>query len=186
MDGNKLTSHVADDSISYSLDSLSFSGLVCIQDHQPKLPSPNRAKHYQVSKHDSEFEFTSTKANLNSAVNPIKITPADQLISNGRLQPQALVIQTNQSLIRNLPSSSSSLLATHSSSKMSCSKTGSNMKYHEQLNEASKHANKKSTVTRTGFGQKMKSFLSPCRECQTIKQGAVKAQTVPGENLKIY
>ena len=60
--------------------------------NQPKLPSPNRAKHYQVSKHDPEFEFTSTKANLNSAVNPIKITPADQLISNGRLQPQALAI----------------------------------------------------------------------------------------------
>ena len=41
---DKLTSHVAYDSISYSLDSLSFSGLVAIQDHQPKLPSPNRAK----------------------------------------------------------------------------------------------------------------------------------------------
>ncbi|KAG4971455.1 hypothetical protein JHK85_037876 [Glycine max] len=161
MDGNKLTSHVADDSISYSLDSLSFSGLVCIQDHQPKLPSPNRAKHYQI-------------------------TPADQLISNGRLQPQALAIQTNQSLLTNLPSSSSSLLATRSSSKMPSGRTDSKMKYHEQLNKASKHTNKKSTVTRTGFGQKMKSFLSPCRECQTIKQGAVKAQTVPGENLKIY
>ena len=46
---DKLTSHVAYDSISYSLDSLSFSGLVAIQDHQPKLPSPNRAKDYQVS-----------------------------------------------------------------------------------------------------------------------------------------
>ncbi|KAK7327852.1 hypothetical protein VNO77_21945 [Canavalia gladiata] len=182
MDGNKLTSHVADDS--YLLDSLSFSGLVSIQDQQLKLPS-NQAKHGQVSTHDPEFEFTSTKANLNSAVNPIKITPADQLISNGQLQPQELAFQTNHSLIINPPSSSSSLLATHSSSKVSSRKTGSTMKYHE-LNKASKHTNKESVMTGAGFGQKIKSFLLPCRECRTIKPGAVKAQSVPGENFKIY
>lgn len=63
MDGNKVTSNVAYDSIAYSLDSLSFSGLVSsIQNHQPKAPSsPNRVEHYLVSKHDREFEFTSTK-----------------------------------------------------------------------------------------------------------------------------
>ncbi|XP_027366092.1 uncharacterized protein LOC113872601 [Abrus precatorius] len=184
MDGNMLISHVADDSI--SLDSLSFSGLVAIQDQQPKLPPPNQTKGYQVSKHDPEFEFTSTKTNLNFAVNPIKTTPADRLISNGQLQPQALAFQTKQSLITNPPGYPNSLITTHSSSKMSSRKTGSAMKYHEKLNKASKHTNKESTVTRTGFGQKMKSFLSPCRECRTIKPGAVKAQTVPGENLKIY
>lgn len=185
MDGNNLTSHVVDDSI--TLDSLSFSDYVSIPDQQPKSPSPNRARHYQVSKYDTEFEFTITKANFTSAVNPIKTTPADQLISNGQLQPQAVVIKTNQSLITNPPGSSSLLLAaTHSSSKMSSGKTGSTKKYHEKLNKASKHTNKESTVTRTGFGQKMKSFLSPCRECRTIKPGAVKAQTVSGENLKFY
>jgi len=46
-----------------------------------------------VSKNDTEFEFTSTKANLNSAVSAIKITPADKLISTGQLRPQALAIQ---------------------------------------------------------------------------------------------
>lgn len=77
------------------MDSISFSGLVSssIQDHQPKPPSPNRAEHYMVSKNDTEFEFTSTKANLNSAVSAIKITPADKLISTGQLRPQALAIQ---------------------------------------------------------------------------------------------
>ncbi|KAK7412369.1 hypothetical protein VNO78_03825 [Psophocarpus tetragonolobus] len=180
MDGNKLTSHVEYDSISHSLDSLSFSGLVSIQDQQRKPPSPNRAKPYEVSKNDPEFEFTSSKANFNSAVNPIKITPADKLISNGQLFPRALVIQ-NQSLTTNPHSSSSSLRATHSSGKMSCGKTGSKMKYHEQLYQASKHTNKKSTVTRTGIGQKIKYFLSPCRECRTIKQGDVKEQNTPRE-----
>ncbi|XP_020234606.1 uncharacterized protein LOC109814558 [Cajanus cajan] len=183
MDGNKLTSHASDNST--ALDSLSFSDLVSIQEQQPKSPSPNRAKQYQVSKYDPEFEFTSTNANFNSVVNTIKITSADQLISNGQLRPQALSMQTNQSLITKPPNSSRSLLATNSSSKMSCGKTGNTKKYHEQ-NKASNHTNKKSMVTRTGFGQKMKSFLSPCRECRDIKQGAVKAQTVPGENLKIY
>ncbi|KAK7302818.1 hypothetical protein RJT34_13714 [Clitoria ternatea] len=183
MDGNKLTSHVVDDGISF--DSLSFSALVSIQDQQPKFPSPNQAKHCQVSKYEPEFEFT--KANLNSAANQIKITPADQLISNGHLQTQSsLSFQKNQSGIANTPGSSSSFLVTHSSRQMSSGKTGSAMKYHEQLNKASKQTNKESTVARTRFGQKMKCFLSPCRECRTIKQGAVKAQTVPGENLKIY
>lgn len=205
--GSKLTSNVAaDDSI--SLDSLSFTGLVSVHDQLPKLPSPNhQAKHYRVSKHDPEFEFTSTKENFNSAVNSIKITPADQLISNGQLQPQAQAFQTTQSLITNpprsarsqalafqttrsliaSPPSSRSLLAIHVSSEMSNGKTGSSMKYHEQLGKAGKHTNKQSTVTtRTWFGQKMKSFLSPCQECRTVKPGAVKAQTVQRENFKIY
>ncbi|ESW20132.1 hypothetical protein PHAVU_006G183500 [Phaseolus vulgaris] len=150
-----VTSNVAYDSIAYSLDSLSFSGLVSsIQNHQPKAPSsPNRVEHYLI-------------------------TPADKLISNGQLRPQALPIQTNQILITNPPSSSSSLQATHSSSKMSCGKTGSNMKCHEH-NKARKHINKKRPETRKWFGQKMKSLLSPCRQCWTVKQGAVKAQNIP-------
>lgn len=176
--GNKLTSHVEADSIS-----LSFSGLVSIQDQQPKLPSPNQAKHYQVSKQDPEFEFTTTKANLNSAVDPIKITPADLLISNSQLQPQALAFQTNQSLI---PSSLSPSLAIPNSRKMSSGKTGSASKYHEKLDKASKHTNMESTVRRARFGQKMKCFLSPCRNSIAIQPGAAKAQTAPGENFKIY
>ncbi|XP_073225223.1 uncharacterized protein [Cicer arietinum] len=182
--GNKLPSKLVSDSI--SMDSLSFSGLVSIQDQQPKFPSPpNHAKHYQVNKHDPEFEFTNSKANLNSVVNLIKLTPADQLISNGQLQPQAFAFQTTPSLIPNPPGSSRPLLANHINSEMSSRKTGSTMKYHE-LGKASKHTNKQSTTARTGFGQKMKSFLSPCKECRTIKPDAVKAQTVQRESFKLY
>lgn len=184
--GNKPPSKVVTDSL--SMDSLSFSGYVSIQDQQQNFPSPpNQAKHFQVSKLDLDFEFTNPKANLNSAVNPIKITPADQLISNGQLQPKAFAFQTTpQSLIINPTSSSRSLLATHISSEMSSGKKGSTMKYHE-LGKASKHAtNKQSTVTRKGFGQRVKSFLSPCRECKIVKPCAVKAQTVQRENFKIY
>ncbi|KAK7331956.1 hypothetical protein VNO80_28701 [Phaseolus coccineus] len=142
--------------------SLLVAGLVSsIQNHQPKPPSsPNRVEHYLI-------------------------IPADKLISNGQLRPQALAIQTNQILITNPPSSSSSLQATHSSSKMSGGKTGSNMKCNEH-NKARKHIHKKRPEIRTLFGQKMKSLLSPCQQCWTVEQGAVKAQTIPRENLKIY
>lgn len=186
MKGNKPPTKLVSDSI--SMDSLSFSGLVSIQDQQKNLPSPpKQAKHFQVSKHDQEFEFTNPKVNLNSPVSPIKITPADQLISNGQLQlqPQAFAFETTQNLIVTPTSSSRSLLASHISSEMSSGKTGSSMKYHE-LGKAKKHTNKQNTMKRTGFCQKIMSFLSPCRECRTAKQGAVKAQTVQRENLKIY
>ncbi|XP_058765209.1 uncharacterized protein LOC131638661 [Vicia villosa] len=187
MKGNKPPTKLVSDSI--SMDSLSFSGLVSIQDQQKNLHSPptNQAKQFLVSKHDQEFEFTNPKVNLNSPVNPIKITPADQLISNGQLQlqPQAFAFQTTQNLIVTPTSSSRSLLAAHSGSEMASGKTGSSMKYHE-LGKESKHTNKPNTKKRTGFCQRMKSFLSPCRECRTAKQGAVKAHTVQRENLKIY
>jgi hypothetical protein len=182
--GNKLPSKFVSDSI--SMDSLSFSGYVSIQDQQTKLPPPpNQTKHFQVSKHELEFEFTNMKANLNSAVNPIKTTPADQLISNGQLQPQAFAFQTTQNLIINPTSSSRSLLATHIGSEMSSGKTGNTMKYHE-LGKSNKHTNKESSVRKIGFFKKIKTFLSPCRECRTVKPGAVKAQTVQRENIKIY
>ncbi|KAJ1394039.1 hypothetical protein SESBI_34577, partial [Sesbania bispinosa] len=100
------------------------------------------AKHYQyqVRKHDPEFEFTCTKANFNSAANPVMITPADQLISNGQLQPQALASQTTQSLITNPHRSSSSLQPTRISSKTSRGKRGSTVKYHEQIGKASQRS----------------------------------------------
>ncbi|KAL1334160.1 hypothetical protein HN51_063051 [Arachis hypogaea] len=170
--GNMLTSHVAADNV--SPDSLSFSGLVSIQG-QSMLPSPNHAKYYQESKQNPEFEFSSTKPDLNSTVDTIKIIPADLLISNGQLQPQAF---SSQSLIRNQSSSLGSLLATHSSSKKSSGKTGSVMKHQEQHSKASRHKTNESTARRR-FGQKMKCFLSPCRDSQAIKPTVAKAQTIP-------
>ncbi|MED6183730.1 hypothetical protein PIB30_040364 [Stylosanthes scabra] len=170
--GNIHTSYVAADSV--SPDSLSFSGLVSIQG-QAMLPSPNHAKYYQESKQNPEFEFSSTKPDLSSTVDAINITPADLLISNGQLQPQAL---SSQSLTRNQSSSLGSLLATHNSSKKSSGKSGSVMKHQEQHSKASRHKNNESTTTRR-LSQKMKCFLSPCRDSQAIKPTAAKAQTVP-------
>ncbi|OIV91730.1 hypothetical protein TanjilG_26583 [Lupinus angustifolius] len=128
-----------------------------------------------VSKQDPEFEFISTKANLNSAVNPIKITPADLLISNGQLKPQALTCQTTNQPLK--PSSLSLTLATPNSHKVSRGKTGGAMKYHEKLDKASKHTNMESMVKGAHFGQKMRCSL--CRNSRAITLSTVKAQTAP-------
>ena len=75
--GNKPSSkksHAAEDSI--SADSLSFAGLVSIQDQNSKPPIPNHTTHYyKVSKQDLDFEFSTIQEHLNSGSNPFKITP---------------------------------------------------------------------------------------------------------------
>ncbi|XP_061371467.1 uncharacterized protein LOC133314048 [Gastrolobium bilobum] len=183
--GNKLASHVATESI--SVDSLSFAGLVSAEDQQQPKPSvPNQNKHSQVSKQDSDFEFATIKADINSGAIPIKITPADVLISNGQIKPHAIAFQpiNRRPLITNPTVSLRSLLVIdhHVSSKMSSEQTSGARKYHEQLVKGRNHKNKE----RTWFGQKvLRSFLSPCRECKAIQPAAVKGQTVAGEKFKI-
>lgn len=177
---NKLTSDVSADH-SVSLDSLSFVGLVSIPYQNPKPPLPN-----QENKTDPEFEFASTRPDLNAATNPTKITTADLLISNGQLQPQALTFQSSQSWITNPHSFRGSLEATDHSNKRSTVKTDNRRQYGE-LHDASKPSKKESTGSRTKFGGKFFGFLkSPCQECRAIKPGTMEAQTTVGENAKIY
>lgn len=171
-EGNRLVSHVQADSI--SVDSLSFAGLVCIEDQQPKPSVPN--KYYRVSKTDPDFEFSTNKSDSNSSTNnPIKITPADVLISNGKIKPQELA-----TFQPNSPSSLSTLLGIDHHVK-------SNMSNGPIHSKAIKNANKEKSATRTSFGKKVcNSFLSPCRQCKAIQPRAVKAQTtVPGEKSKL-
>nr|KYP39533.1 hypothetical protein KK1_039156 [Cajanus cajan] len=172
--GNKLPSHAAEDSI--SADSLSFAGLVSIQEqHQnpkPHAPNNNTNYYYQVSNQDLDFEFSTIKADFNSGANPFKVTPADVLISNGRIKP----FQPNRSFATDSPISLRSLLAIdhHVNSKMSCGQT---RKCDEQRVKARSHKSKERSVTRTWFGQKMfRSFLSPCRKCQATQPGTIKGQ----------
>ncbi|BAT73707.1 hypothetical protein LR48_Vigan01g057000 [Vigna angularis] len=166
--GSKSQSHGGDDSI--STDSLSFAGLVSVQDQHPKVPT-----HYyhQVSKQDFDFEF-STITDLNSSANPFKITPADVLISDGKIQP----FKPNRPAILDPPISLRSLLAIdHANAKMSCGQT---RKYGDQRVKARNHKSKERNVTRTWFGHKVfRSFLSPCRKCQATQPGAIKGQSVP-------
>lgn len=94
---NKISVNVAADNS--SLDSLSFAGLVCIQDQQMKLP-PNNAKH------DREFKFNPPTPDK-TAPDQLSQSPADILISNGQLLPHTLLLQARQSQIASRTSSSS-------------------------------------------------------------------------------
>ena len=183
--GNKLAPHVAPDhSISdFSLDSisLSFAGLVSIQDHQQPNPSlPNQDQHYhRLNKlPEPDFEFATKKADLDSGANPIRIRPADVLISNGQLIPQALPSQPNRSSFKpNPPRSLRTFLATdhNISSRMPSGQTVTAKKYYEPLGKARNHSNGEKAETRTSFGKKvLSSFLSPCRKCKAIQPGAAK------------
>lgn len=174
--GNKPSSkksHAAEDSI--SADSLSFAGLVSIQDQNSKPPIPNHTTHYyKVSKQDLDFEFSTIQEHLNSGSNPFKITPADVLISNGKIKP----FQPNRPIITDHPISLRSLLAIdHVNSKMSSVQA---RKYDEQRVKARNHKSKeRSVITKTWFGHKVfRSFLSPCRKCQATQPGVIKGQSV--------
>ncbi|KAG4977312.1 hypothetical protein JHK84_037013 [Glycine max] len=152
--GNKPSSkksHAAEDSI--SADSLSFAGLVSIQDQNSKPPIPNHTTHYY------------------------KITPADVLISNGKIKP----FQPNRPVLTDPPISLRSLLAIDHANNSKMSNVQQARKYDEQRVKARIHKSKErsSSVTRTWFGHKVfRSFLSPCRKCQATQPGAVKGQSV--------
>ncbi|KAI9076991.1 hypothetical protein K1719_041067 [Acacia pycnantha] len=117
--GSKPPSYVlAADNI--SPDSLSFSGLLSIQDQQSKSPSVtlNQTKqHDQTTNQSPEFEFIVTKpAPKSAAVNSVKKTkpqPANQLIAIEKSQAQAIPFQPNHTDHHHHNSSLSSLLSAH-------------------------------------------------------------------------
>ncbi|QCD84385.1 hypothetical protein DEO72_LG2g4737 [Vigna unguiculata] len=174
-EGNRSQSHGGDDSI--STDSLSFAGLVSVQEQHPKAPTHNHNTHHyyhQVTKQDLDFEFSTIK-DLNSSANPFKTTPADVLISDGKIQP----FKPNGPGISDPPISLRSLLAIdHANAKNNAS--GQTRKYGDQRVKARNHKSKERSATRTWFGHKVfRSFLSPCRKCQASQPGAIKGQIVP-------
>ncbi|KAI4296780.1 hypothetical protein L6164_036705 [Bauhinia variegata] len=157
---NKLTADIC------SPESLSFAGLV--EDQQPKKFPP---KHIKANKKQSpEFEFVSIATNPTGAANSTKSTPADVLISNGILQPQALV--------KNPPIPLASFLETHSRPD---EHFGSKKKHGQQA------PGKEDKQRTSWFGEKMfKSIMSPCRKCKVIQPGDVKAQNAARQHARVY
>lgn len=165
---NKISVDVAADK--GSADSLSFAGLICIQDQQSKstpIISTN-----QIKEDDPEFEFSHTRPHL-TATDPIKYSPPDLLISNGRNE-SCVVTQ----------SSRGSLPTTRGRSRRPGDNTGGMRVTFKPNHEVKIQANKERTAASSGFGRKLfQSFVSPCRQCRAITP-TTKAHTAPRENLK--
>ena len=165
-----------------SAESLSFAGLVCIQDQQSQSPNISAKK---INKQDPEFEFGRTRPDLN-ATDPIKYFPADLLISDDKIQPEAFLLQSKRSYLitqssQDLLLAQDSLPATHSSSRRSNANT-SGMKVSDKPNHMVNNQENRHTAERSSFGRKLfQTFLSPCRQCHAITP-TVKAHTVPSQN----
>lgn len=180
---NKISVDVAADA--RSLDSLSFAGLVCIQDQQWKSASTDTAN--QIQKEDSEFEFSQSRPTFKTATAPTNDFPSNLLISDGQLLSQTSLSQSKQHYAINQQHYRGSVPATRNISKRSSCKTGvdtevSDRQYQEQRNQVKKEQ----TASKSCFGQKVfESFLSPCRECQAA-DSTVKAHKLRGENVKLH
>ncbi|KAM3700356.1 hypothetical protein ACB098_05G090100 [Castanea mollissima] len=152
-----------------SAESLSFAGLVCIQDQQSQ--SPNISAN-QINKQDPEFEFGRSRPDLN-ATDPIKYFPADLLMSDDKIQPEAFLLQSKRFHL--ITQSSQDLFSRRSSDNTSCMKV-SDKPNHMVNNQENKH-----TAERSSFGRKLfQTFLSPCKQCRAITP-TVKVHTVPSQ-----
>lgn len=170
---NKSSFDVAADSD--SLESLSFAGFICIEDQKLIKSSPTNSPQV-LHKQDSEFEFSQAKQE-STTTDTSKYSPADVLISNGKLLPQAFLIQSKT----NKPHRKGSSPVAFTGSETSSDRTGAKEVSVKKIQDEKKQ----STSSRSGFGWKLlKSFASPCRECKAATP--VKTQTIPRESLKIH
>ncbi|XVF87448.1 hypothetical protein PTKIN_Ptkin18bG0120800 [Pterospermum kingtungense] len=167
---NKISMDIAADSS--SLDSLSFSGLVCIQDQQSSKSPTKRPYHHND---DQEFEFVSSTSlhSLNKNPHP------DMIISNSHLLPlEFLLKKSTQSHAGYKQSRPPSL---GSSKTPIDSRANNHTKASEKSNqEANGQVKTKQTASRSWF----QSFVSPCRECRA-ESPTVKAHAAPRERVKL-
>ena len=180
-------SRSSDEAENSSVDSLSFAGLLSTQDQ--KLQSPPTMSRHQTRKQHSDFAFCQTGHGIDAA-DPSKYPPADLLISNGRVIPQAFVFHQKQrpQIDNNQPhwkGSSTARLAQRkrSASDKRGSKEGSNRQKKNTRNHTKAEPN---NTSRSGLAWNLfKSFVSPCRECKAVKP-AVKTKAMPRESFKLH
>ncbi|KAK8573010.1 hypothetical protein V6N13_048572 [Hibiscus sabdariffa] len=156
---NKISLDVAADHSSSSLDSLSFTSLVCIDPNQHSKFLPGRsssAPDQSIQDHDHEFEFTIPH-------NSNKKSPSDMVFSGGggHLRPLEFFLKSAQ---------------PHASDKKS-QKTSEDAK-----NGGQREAN----GSKSWFGRKLfQSLASPCRECRAFKP-SIKAPAAPQKRIKLH
>lgn len=170
MPKNKSTDAAAENA---SADSLSFAGLVCIEDQQSKsqnihlsIPPPtNNSANSQKSEH-IDFEFSSTVSGSIGPVNAMNNNSLpDVSFSNGQLVAQAIPLQTSQS-------QANSSRCNNKTANESAKKTNTQVR---------NKANKQGATVSQWFGQKIiRSFATPCRNCRAIQP----SPSMKGEALR--
>ncbi|XVF25769.1 hypothetical protein REPUB_Repub13aG0242100 [Reevesia pubescens] len=167
-----------------SLDSLSFAGLVCIQDQKSKSPI-DRA--YQNNKDDQEFEFVSGTPGTSSHCLKKNSHP-DMIISNSHLLPLEFLLKPPQSQATNKPGYKQERPPFLGSSRMPIDNHVNHTKVSRESNQEAKNQVKKNTASRSSFGQKLfqfQYFVSPCKECHAVTP-TMKAPTAPQESIKFH
>ncbi|KAL8032572.1 hypothetical protein ABFS82_13G104800 [Erythranthe guttata] len=140
-----------------SSESLSFAGLVCIQEQKKEHP--------KMQKQETDFEFRGS--NLNNNLSP------DKLHSNGRIStyqhqpaPNKIILEN---LLTDIPSRKKrSDIKQQSKHKSNSRETNSQVKRRASGKKKSK-----------SFSQKLLSFTTPCRDCRSLEPTPrVKEQTL--------
>ncbi|GFS46345.1 hypothetical protein Acr_00g0101620 [Actinidia rufa] len=179
-----------------SADSLSFQGLVCVQDQNPKRPQIGCVLPLPPPKYNPDFVFGHSTPD-STAGNPNKICSADLLFSNGQLLPQAIQSDSNQSQVPGHVNSKDSLPITRrsrsNSSSNSCMRSNDNefsfSKATKKPNDDVRNqANKNRDNGNRSFSQKIfKSLAAPCRGCHAIEPSrSMKVQTLQQQSLKSH
>ncbi|XVF27609.1 hypothetical protein REPUB_Repub14bG0122900 [Reevesia pubescens] len=178
---NKISVDVAADSS--SLDSLSFTGLVCIQDQQSKSP---KDRGYQNNKDDQEFEFVSGTPGTSPHYLKKNSHP-DMIISNSHLLPLECLLKSAQSQAANKPDYKQSPPPSLGSSKTPLDNHANHTKvYHKSNQEAKNQVKKEQPASRSWFGHKLfQSLVSPCRECHADSP-TIKAHTAPQARMNLH
>ncbi|KAK1370753.1 hypothetical protein POM88_036845 [Heracleum sosnowskyi] len=154
-----------------STDSLSFAGLICIEEKSYESPkvhaSPPTKKGARRGKEDVDFEFISViDKSIDDASN--KNSLADVLFSNGHLVPHAIQLQSNEpGGLENVNSKQSSRPPRSSKKIAGGNKVGAT---ESAKKTDTNKANKQHTTAGQWFGQKIiKSIATPCRDCRAVQ-----------------
>ncbi|KAL2494990.1 uncharacterized protein Fot_38747 [Forsythia ovata] len=157
-----------------SSESLSFAGLVCIQDQHPpnqlrkSLPIPLPKQAAKMQKYEPEFEFGCSKSSstIGSLINDFS---ADKSFSDVQVLPQVKV-QADQSQVLkhiDLETMLSPIQSHRRRSDVKQSKFRNSSR--KQITEVKKKTNEKRT-SRQSFSQRFfQSFATPCRDCRAVQ-----------------
>ncbi|CAA2954203.1 Hypothetical predicted protein [Olea europaea subsp. europaea] len=168
---NKMAPDVAADIA--SSESLSFAGLVCIQDQHPpnqltkSLPLPLPIPAAKMQNNEPEFEFGRSKSSskLGNLINDFS---TDKSFSDSQVLPQVKV-HANQSQVSNRVDLEAMLspIQSHRRSDVNQSKFRNSNK--KQIMEVKYKTNEK-CPSRQSFSQRFfQSFATPCRDCRVVR-----------------